>query len=78
MAGWSPNIYVRVSDVELWVYIAEYGLVGLDNSLEVDINEEIVRVDVLFDKTFHLEKCRKKIPFVLDMVRLVVAALSIS
>lgn len=42
MAGWSPNIYVCVGDVESRVYIAEYGLVGLDNSLEVDIDEEIV------------------------------------
>ena len=54
MAGWSPNIDVGVGDVEFWVYIAEYGLVGFDNSLEVDIDEEIVRVDMLFDETLHL------------------------
>lgn len=76
MAGWSPDIYVCVSDVELWIYIAEYGLVGLDNSLEVDIDEEIVRIDMLFDETFHLQECRKKVPFVLDMVRPVESALS--
>lgn len=78
MAGWSPDIYVCVSDVELWIYIAEYGLVGLDNSLKVDIDEEIVRIDMLFDETFHLQECRKKVPFVLDMVRPVESALSFS
>ena len=74
MAGWSSNIYVCVGDVEFWVYIAEYGLVGLDDSLEVDIDEEIVRFYVLFDQTFYLQKRRKKVPFVLDIVRLVVAS----
>lgn len=78
MAGWSPNIYVCVSDIELWVYIAEYGLVGLDNSLEIDIDEEIVRVDVLFDKALHFQKCWKEIPFVLDMVRPILAAIAVS
>lgn len=78
MAGRSPNIYIRVGDVELWVYIAENGLVGLDNPFEVDINEEIVRVDVLFDETFYLQKCRKQIPFILDIVRPVEAAPSIA
>lgn len=78
MAGWSPNIYVCVGDVELWVYIAKYGLIGLDNSFEGDIDEKIVRVDVLFDETFHLQECRKKVPFVLNMVRPVVATVSIS
>ena len=69
MAGRSSNIYIRVGDVELWIYIAENGLVGLDNPLEVDIDEEIVRVNVLFDETFHLQKCRKQVPFILDIVR---------
>ena len=78
MASWSPDVYVCVGDVELRVNIAEYRLVGLDDPLEIDIDEEIVRVNVLFDKTFHLQKCRKKVPFVLDTVRSVVAALSIS
>ena len=68
MASWSPDVYVCVGDVELRVYIAEYRLVGLDNPLEIDIDEEIVRVNVLFDETFHLQKCRKKVPFVLDTV----------
>lgn len=78
MASWSPDVYVCVGDVELRVNIAEYRLVGLDDPLEIDIDEEIVRVNVLFDETFHLQKCRKKVPFVLDTVRSVVAALSIS
>ena len=42
MAGWSPNIYVCVGDIEFRIYIAEYCLVGLHDSLEVDIDEEIV------------------------------------
>ena len=78
MAGWSSNVYVCVGDIEFWVYIAEYGLVGLDNSLEIDIDEEIVRVNVLFDKTFHLQKCWKKVPFILDTVRSMIAAVSVS
>ena len=78
MAGRSANIYVCVGDIELRIYIAEDRLIGLDNSLEVDINEEIVRIDVLFDETFHLQKRRKKVPFILDMVRPVVAAPFIS
>ena len=65
MAGWSSNVYVRVGDIEFGVYIAEYGLVGLDNPLQVDINEEIVGVNMLFDKAFHLQKCRKEVPFIL-------------
>ena len=77
MAGRSPNIYVCVGDIELRIYVAEDRLIGLDNSLEVDINEEIVRIDVLFDETFDLQKCRKKVPFILDMVRPIVAARSI-
>lgn len=78
MAGRSPNIYVCVGDIELRIYIAEDRLIGLNDSLEIDINEEIVGIDVLFDETFHLQKCRKKVPFILDMVRPVVAAQSIS
>ena len=78
MTGWSPNVYVCIGDVEFWVYIAKNGLVGLYNSLEVDIDEEIVRVDMLFDQAFDLQKCWKKIPFVLGMVRLVLTALSIT
>ena len=69
MASRSPNVYVCVGNVELWVYVTEYSLVGLDDSLEVDIDEEIVRVNVLFDEPFDLQKCRKKVPFILDMVR---------
>lgn len=78
MAGWSSDIYVCVGDVEFWVYIAEYGLIGLDNSLKVDVDEKIVRVNVLFDEAFHLQKCWKKVPLVLDMVRPMIAALSMS
>ena len=78
MAGWSSDVYVCIGDVEFWVYIAEYGLVCLDNSLEIDVDEEIVRVDVLLDETFDLQKCRKKVPFILDMVRSMVAAVSVS
>ena len=68
MAGWSSNIDVCVGDVEFWVYIAEYGLVGLDDSFEVDIDEEIVRVYVLFNETFDLQKCWEKVPFILSMI----------
>ena len=78
MASGSPNIYVCVGDVEPWVYIAKYGLVGLDDPLEVDIDEEVVGIDVLFDETFHLQKSREKIPFVLYTVRPGAAALSVS
>lgn len=78
MAGGSSDIYVCVGDVEFWVYIAEYGLIGFDNSLKVDVDEKIVRVNVLFDEAFHLQKCWKNIPLVLDMVRLMIAALSMS
>ena len=68
MTGWSSNIDVCVGDVEFWVYIAEYGLVGLDDSFEVDIDEEIVRVNVLFNETFDLQKRWKKVPFILSMI----------
>ena len=68
MTGWSSNINVCVGDVEFGVYIAEYGLVGLDNSLEVDIDKKIVRVNVLFNETFDLQKRWKKIPFILSMI----------
>ena len=69
MTGRSSNVYIRVSNVEFGVYIAKYSLVRLDNSLEVNIDKEIVRVNVLFDKTFYLQECRKKVPFILAMVR---------
>ena len=77
MAGWSSDVYVCVRDVEFWVYIAEYSLVGLDDPLEININKEIVRVNVLFDETFHFQECWKEVPFILDMVRPVAAAVSI-
>ena len=54
VAVWSPYINICVGNIEFRVYIAEDRLIGLDDSLEVDINEEIVRIDVLFDETFHL------------------------
>lgn len=54
MAGWSSNVYVCVCYIEFWVYIAKYGLIGLDNPLEGNIDEEIIRVDVLFDEAFDL------------------------
>ena len=66
MAGWSSNVYVRVSDIEFGVYIAEYGLIGLDNPLQVDIDEEIVGVNMLFDEAFHLQECRKEVPLILE------------
>ena len=69
MAGWSSNIYVCVGDIKFRIYIAEYCLVCLDNSLEVNIDEEIVRVDVLFDKTFDFQKRWEEVPFVLRVVR---------
>ena len=78
MAGWSSNIDIRVSNVKFWVYIAEYGLIGLDNSLEVDIDEEVVRVDMLFDETFHLQERWKEVPFILHEVRVVIMAVSVS
>ena len=65
MAGWSSNVYVRVSDIEFGVYIAEYGLIGLDNPLQVDIDEEVVGVNMLFDEAFHLQECRKEVPLIL-------------
>ena len=68
MTGRSSNIDVCVGDVEFWIYIAEYGLVGLDNSFEVDIDEEIVGVNVLFNETFDFQKCWEKVPFVLSMI----------
>ena len=78
MAGRSSDIYVCVGDVEFRVYIAEYGLIGLDNSLKVDVDEKIVRVNVLFDEAFHLQKCWEKVPFILDTVRPMIAAVSMS
>ena len=68
MAGWSSNVYVRVGNIEFGIYIAEYGLVGLDNPFQVDIDEEIVGVNMLFDEAFHLQECRKEVPLILDTI----------
>ena len=77
MTGWPSNVYVCICDVEFWVYIAEYGVVGLNNSFEVDIDEEVIRVNVLFDETFDFQKGWKKVPFILSMVRRMVATVSV-
>jgi len=55
---------------EGWVDVAQNPLVGFDNLLQLHLDEEIERVDVLFDQPFDLEKCGKKSPFVLFNIRL--------
>ena len=45
--------------------IAEDLAVGLDNLLDLHIDEEVERVDMLFDETFDLEEGGKEIPFIL-------------
>ena len=62
------NPDVSVFDIESGIYIAEYGLIGFDDSFQVNIDKEIVRVDMLLDKAFDLEERRKKVPFVLGVV----------
>lgn len=65
-AGRPTKVDICILDEKFGVYIAEYPLVRLDNSFHIDIDEEIVRVDVLLDKPLDLEKGRKKVPFVLN------------
>ena len=45
--------------------IAEDLAVGLDNLLDLHIDEEIERVDMLFDETFDLEEGGEEIPLIL-------------
>jgi len=45
-------------------------LVGFDDFLQLHPDEEIERVDVLFDQPFDLEECREEGPFILINVRL--------
>jgi len=55
---------------ERWVDVAQNPLVGFDDFLQLHPDEEIERVDVLFDQPFDLEECREKGPFILINVRL--------
>jgi hypothetical protein len=40
---------VGVLEEELWVEVAAYKAVGLDDLLQIDIDKVVVRVDVLLD-----------------------------
>jgi hypothetical protein len=39
------------------------------------IDKEVKRVDVLFNQALDLEKCRQKVPFVLDMSQILIRRL---
>lgn len=53
----SPYVKVRV-------YIAANFRTGLDNLLQLDFNEVVVRLYVLLDETLDFEERRQKIPLV--------------
>lgn len=69
----SPHfISVRESDVDIDVLEKETRvdirgdfIVRFDDVFYVNIDEVVERVDMLLDKTFDLQKCRQKEPFVL-------------
>lgn len=51
------DVYISVFEVEFGINITKNCLVCLDYFLELDFNEVVERVDMLFDKTFYSEKC---------------------
>lgn len=56
MTGRSTKIYVVVFYEKFGIYVTQDLLIRFDDSFHFHVDEEIVRVDVLFDKTFHLEE----------------------
>lgn len=49
MAGWFTDVDIGVFDVESRIDITKYDLVGFDDSLQIHIYEEVVRINVLLD-----------------------------
>jgi len=50
---------------EASVLFAENVFICLENFLQLDFDEVVERVNMLFHKTLDFKKCRKKFPFVL-------------
>jgi hypothetical protein len=59
------NADVSVSDEHVRVNIAMDSGVGAKNGLELGVDKEVVRVNVLFHQTFDLEESWQEVPFVL-------------
>ena len=50
------------------VDVAEHFGVGMDDLLQVDVDEVVERVNVLLHQPAHLQKRRQELPFVLEKV----------
>lgn len=53
------DVDISVFEIELGINVAEDCLICLDNFLELNFNEVIEGVNMLFDKTLYSEKGRK-------------------
>jgi len=60
---------VEVLEVEVWVHVGGDARVGAEDVLEVDVDEEVKRVDVLLDESLDSEEGGEEIPLVLRGVR---------
>ena len=56
-------------EVEGAVNIASDSVVRLDDLLNLDLDEMIEGIDVLFDQALDLQKCWQEVPFILSYVR---------
>jgi len=56
---------VSISDKHVRVNVTVDCGIGAKDCLELGIDKEVVRVDVLFHQTLDLEESRQKVPFVL-------------
>ena len=58
-------MYVKIFQIPVWVGITQHLIVGLQNILDVNIDEVIERINVLFHQTLYLQKLWQEKPFVL-------------
>jgi hypothetical protein len=62
---WLPHMNIQIFDVEGLVSMTYNFFIGFHNLLNIYIYKIVVGINVLFYKTFGLEKCWNKLPFFL-------------
>ncbi len=54
--GWFSNIHIGVGEIEFGIYVAENRSICRNDLLQLDLDKEVERVNVLLYKTFDFEK----------------------
>lgn len=63
---WLAHVNVGKLEVEVWIDVTENLMIGVDNLLQLDEDEEVEGIDVLLDEPLHLEKGWQQVPFILE------------